>query len=696
MSSSIVEGLEDIAKSKARSQILVFRQSLDRLLRKEVLRGSVVKNEDDKDNGPLVLGVFDNDRQHERGLVLTLSSVTEKGPKPLYSGLQAAVRPTHAGNTPDTNSTEVLTPLDAKILPNGMTVIDPGVLHAHRRTRESKETRTLGDVVQPYRSLKPLEAPRPSRSGQRDCKLEFISQSGVGTLDQATPTYKGDYKFAALPTGQWLQYNTTATSSQHESEVKKRQRDQALAKVETQVTSSQGGGLDFDQAETKALFQAAYSSFAPTVDNSAAIIPESTRSQLWWERAGKRRLSSLFSSTLYPEADLEGDSSVAIEGSAEQFENVVENFVPENSPFRECEDANNTEAGDQKDTDEILVEISELLEILSSHQTIRNLATTPRPGAIETTKAITTTATPSDTEYDIHEILKAQLTLLVDSLPPFAVAKLSGDQLESLNVGTRLVVENYDYPGAMEPDEHTLQRRRAAAAAAAAASRTAVAPASRPGTYQTPSAATSYNRVAYGTNSARQPYQQPSRPPYGTSSTPAPTYQTPRPPSSSSQRPNYPQQYQPTTTPAYPQGPNVQQFQRPTQNGYGSYTGTPSQSSYAQRPTQPGYQQRAQETAQNYARSASPQKPVTNGQPPYYPQRQPPTPQPNFSAAKTNSTSYSVSEEQQAVIERTKLAHQQHLQRQSSGTPQTSAYAYEGSTERRETSNGTVVAAGTI
>lgn len=681
MSSSILEGLEDTAESKARSQILVFKQSLDKLLRKEVLRGSVVKNEDEKDSGTLIPGTFDNDRHHDRGLVLTLTSVTEKGPKPLYSGLQAASRPKNLVNTLDSDSLGVLAPLDAKILPNGMTVIDPGVLHAHRKLKESKDTRTIGEVFQSHGSLKPLEAPQPLRSGIRDSKLEFIGRDSLATLDRATPTYKGDYKFAALPTGQWLQYHSEATAAQHDSETKKREGDQDEA-------------AENDQAKVKALFQAAYSSFAPTIDNSAAIIPENTRSQFWWERAGRKRFSSLFTSVLYPEADLDGDTSKGNqEPVPEQFENVVQNFEVEESPFDERRDETDTVGGSQRDTDDLLTEISELLETLSSYQRIRHLDPTPRAAAPEGPKAAPTSASPSAAEYDTYEILRSQLALLIDSLPPFAIAKLNGDQLEALNVGARLLVESYDYPGTMEPDEQTLQKHRAAAAAAAAASRTAVAPGGRPGAYQTPSAATSYNRGAYNTNSARQPYQQPPRPAYGPTSTPAQTYQTARPPSSSSQRPNYPQQYQSTTTPAYSQVPNVQQFQRPMQNGYGSYNGTPSQPSYAQRPTQPGYQQRAQDNAQTYGRSASPQKPMTNGQQPFYSPRPSQTPQSSFSASRTNSASYSVSE-QQAAIERTKLAQQQHLQRQSSGTPQTPTYGYDGAAERRETSNGAPVAAG--
>jgi hypothetical protein len=634
-----------------------------------------VKNDDEKDSGTLIPGTFDNDKHHDRGLVLTLTSVTEKGPKPLYSGLQAASRPKNPVNVLDSDSLRVLAPLDAKILPNGMTIIDPVALRAHRKLKESKDTRTIGNVFQPHRSLKPLEAPQSLRSGTRDSKLEFIGRDSVATLDRATPTYKGDYKFAALPTGQWLQYNSGATAAQHDLEIKKGKGDQDEA-------------AENDQTKVKALFQAAYSSFAPTIDNSAAIIPENTRSQFWWERAGRKRFSSLFTSVLYPEADLDGDTSKGNqESTPEQFENVVRNFEVEENPFDEHRD---TAGSSQRDTDDLLMEISELLETLSSYQRIRHLDPTAAP---EGPKTATASASPSTGEYDTYEMLRSQLALLVDSLPPFAIAKLNGDQLEALNVGARLVVENYDYPGTMEPDEQTLQKRRATAAAAAAASRTTVTPGGRPSTYQTPSAATSYNRGTYSSNSARQPYQQPSRPPYSITSTPTQTYQTARPPSSSSQRPNYPQQYQSTTTPAYSQVPNVQQFQRPMQNGYGSYNGTPSQPSYAQRPTQPGYQQRAQDNTQSYGRSTSPQKPMTNGQQPYYSPRQSQAPQSSYSASRTNSASYSASE-QQATIERTKLAQQQHLQRQSSGTPQTPTYGYDGAAERRETSNGAPVAAG--
>ncbi len=683
-SSTILEGLEVTSEhingehasipepdSKARSQILIIKQAIDKILRKEISRGSVVKQEDDKEDNNFVSTAMDGDTAHERGLVLTLNSMTEKGPKPLYTGLQCSSGMSHAVETMRRTYADV----DANILPNGMTVIEPVALHAHRKLKESKDRRTIGQVFPPHRNLKSLEAPQPPRSSSRDSALQFVEAGRFDGFAKAKATYKSDYKFASLPTGQWLQYKNSPTADKADGD-----REDATGQ---------------DQTKIKALFQAAYSSFAPTVDNSTAVIPETTRSQLWWDKAGKSRFETLFSSIQYPEADLNSTSLLAGKASPVQddFETALTNFEAEENPL--ADSLENTDATEktQKDTEYLLADISALLETLSSYQQIRNLAPTPRPGVgTEPSKGA---ASPSSAEFDTYEILKSQLTLLIDSLPPFAVARLNGDQLEALNISTRMVVDSYDYPGSMEADEQTLQRRRAAAAAAAAASRTVTASVGRPGTYQTPAAAAAnYNRGAYNANTARPPYQQPTRP-YATAYTPAQSYQTPRPSSSTSQRPSYGQQpYQPSTAPAYNQGTSVQQFQRPMQNGYGNYAGTPTQPGYAQRPTQPGYQQRAQDNAQNYGRSASPQKPVMNGQQPYYPTRQPQPSQPSYATPRTASVSYS-GNDQQAAIERAKLAQQQHLQRQSSGTPQTPGYSYDGAAERRETSNGAPVTAGT-
>lgn len=662
-------------ESKARSQSLIIKQSIDKILRGEIARGSAIREEDEKDTIEGTSGLIDSDTGHERGLVLTLNSVTEKGPKPLYSGLQHS-------NELDMTSDSVrgiiagtFASLDAKILPNGMTVIEPVALHTLRQLKESKEKRTIGEVFPPHRSLKSLEAPQLSRNLQRDGVLEFGERPGVGALEKAKPIFKGDYKFAPLPTGHWLQYHSSATKNQIEPEEKRRQRGQTLNSGEGLADLSREDTLEHDQVKVKALFQAAYSSFAPSIDNSAAVMPENARSELWWNKFGKRRFQSIFSSIQYPLDGLDDrlDGMAQESPLRDDFETVVTDFEPEEHTLAEYLEAERVGEAGQKGTDELLTEVSELLETLNSYQRIRNLSSTPKSLPAEIPKAPTTAATPSTAEFDTYEILKLQLTVLIDSLPPFAIAKLNGDHLSALNIGSKMLVENYDYSGTMEPDDQTLQRRRAAAIASAAASRTAVAPAGRTGPYHTPAApASNYNRAAYTVNSARPPYQQPPRP-YATANTPTQPFQTPRPPSSTAQRPSY----------GYSQTTNVQQFQRPMQNGYGSYTATPSQAPYGQRPTQPGYQQRAQDNAQTFGRSASPQKPVVNGQQPYYAAQAP----------RPAASTYGVNE-QQAAIDRAKLVQQHQLQKPSSGTPQTAAYGYDGSTERRETPNGAPVAAG--
>merc|ERR1712169_10386 len=66
-------------------------------------------------------------------------------------------------------------------------------------------------------------------------------------------------------------------------------------------------------------------------------------------------------------------------------------------------------------------------------------------------------------------MLRDQLKILISSLPPFAVAKLDGDQLEELNISTKLLVEPPDYQGTGQVDDYTwrLQMARQATSAPA-------------------------------------------------------------------------------------------------------------------------------------------------------------------------------------------------------------------------------------
>jgi len=558
---------------------------------------------------------------HETGQVLTLRSQTEKGAQQLFSGLQI-----HREGTGDR-----LTVIDGRKLPNGFDLADPATMDVAALTQAGEKKRVFGDVFRMHRNLKQLELPRTSRSAARENILEFTSEPG---LDRLAAPNKQDYKFTSLPTGSWLSYNHAGSSL--DLDWKRMPRS---GTTDITATLHANHALDAEQQKGAALFKAAYSSFAPTSDNSTALIPESDRSQKWWRKYGQYRMSLVFKSP-YPEDVLNGDAvpdSGRPAAREEDFDDIVANYEPvDDDPYAE------TDKTDDKDLDAMLTEISELMETLNSYQAMRSLE--PRTS--------TSPSQPSTAEIDTFELLRSQLILLIDSLPPFAVAKLDGDQLQALNVSTRLLLDVPDYAGTSQVDDFTLQRLRAAQAATSAAGRTGPTLSQvRPNYQPAPvNPAAAYNAQARPYNAA-----VPATAAYGMRA--ATNYPTPRPPAPVP-RPAYPQQpYPHGGGGAYSSQPSVQPFQRPVQNGY-SYGSTPSHTPYAPRAGQPGFQPRTQESAMAYPRSASPPKPIVNGQAPTtYPSRQysqsPFTPTPPTNA----------STDQRANVERMKYP------RQESGTP---------------------------
>ena len=307
----------------------------------------------------------------------------------------------------------------------------------------------------------------------------------------------------------------------------------------------------------------------------------------YWRRYGKKRLTKIFK-TQYP--DLEEDRAKANEFSSieDNFDEIVANFTPieDDDEIQLAKDGPN-------DVSDVLDEVSQLLETVHSYQNIR--AASNRNTNI------------SGDEVDTYDLLRSQLSMLVSSLPPFAVAKLDGNKLNDLNISTNIMVQGVDYRGTGQADDYTLQRYRVAQQASSVASR---APQPQP---------------------ARTHYPTPATVPrYGTSFGPvAPqTAHTQRTATSYQQTPTTQRPYQSN---AYNSQAAVQQFQRPTPNGYSYGAQTPQ--SYAQTPSQPGYQQRAQQQAIAYGRTDSPTKPVVNGQAPYYNQAQYQRPQQPYSPA---------------------------------------------------------------
>lgn len=617
------------------NRIAAFKKHLDNLLRRNSLKDiSQVKSEPQVGNDETSVN-GDLKRTYPReegGTALTLYG-NSANPKQMFSSLK---QPTRVNLQPHdseaASSIEIQTSLNESKLPNGISATKV-VPHNDAEIKGKNSSRTIGQTFPPRSSLPQLEPPRKGKSAQKSSAMTWVDWFDAAVDSKALPNERGSYNLSALPSGRWLHYGGGTASKSNSNQTPQENGD-----------SRQPDNISQRQfADDKALFQSAYSSFAPSFDSSGAIIPEDAKDQMWWNKFGEKRFHALLS-LQYPEDELTGNTpddnaTVTQELDEDTLEEAVNSYIEENE-FPDLPKPKDDSASiEDKDMEEVLNEIGELLETLNSYNRMRNLVPPgSRPGS-EATPG--TPDTPSTAEISIYETLKASLSAMIATLPPYAVAKLSGEQLSDLNISKKMLVENSDYHGTMEPDDYTAQQRHASRIAPATGSRTSVPnmiPGSRPNNYQSPAASSPYNQRPISSNPRSQtPRGYPPQQAYGARQAQpnhyAPNiapqnFQSPRQPMSTPQRPTH-------GTPKYPQsassqygshGSALQQFQRSSQNGVGRYSPqqghSPAHSSpqqYQQRPTQPGYPQRAPESAYNTpmaaGRSASPQKPPSYATP---------------------------------------------------------------------------------
>ncbi|KAF2026821.1 hypothetical protein EK21DRAFT_73301 [Setomelanomma holmii] len=336
------------------------------------------------------------------------------------------------------------------------------------QSESKKKKTTIGEVFRAPAHLPQISPPKAARP----------TTGKSHTITFAPPeapkhTRKGSQSYAHqnLAAGFWLGYaGVDMPKDQSSPTAKQKSRQRALSMGEAQQPPSEAILVAVQQAKEDALFRSAYSSFAPTRDDATAIIPEETKNRVWWQKVGEKRFNDIFP---VDPALLNGDEAVAaeIDGPTDKddgFKDAVENFDPiEGGVLPQPEE----KSQEEKDTDEILFEISELLETLASHQRIRNLSltTNPRTPVVQNTSLASLAGSPSmpsTEEFDVYEMLKSQLTLLVSQLPPYAVAKLNGDQLDELNISRTILFETKEYKGVLEED--TLSRLAKTPAVAAA------------------------------------------------------------------------------------------------------------------------------------------------------------------------------------------------------------------------------------
>lgn len=646
-------------------------------------------------------------------------------PKQLFSSLQQPqkIAPTIPISALDT-AVKVILPLREASLPN---LISTTEVYPLPDPDSKKKPATIGDVFRAPPHLPQISPPKSARP---------TTSKGNNTITFAHPEVpkpqrKGSQSYAhqGLSSGLWLGYGgVDMPKDQTSPTAKQKSRQRALSMGEAQQPPSEAILVAVQQAKEDALFRSAYSSFAPTRDDTSAIIPEETKNMVWWHKVGEKRFNEMF--PIDPALlDPEEAKAVLANGTSDEdelFKEAVENFTPiEGDVLPGAEE----KSQEEKDTDQVLKDISELLETLASYQRIRNLSltTNPRTPVVQNASLANlagSPSTPSSEEFDVYQILKSQLTLLISQLPPYAVAKLNGDQMDELNISRTIIFDTKEYKGVLEDDQLLKLSKTPAMTAATPATlaRTGSGasahypmaghqygrpapsvqqPGGRPVYSQQPSLHRSSSlHLQRSPSGAAQPFQ-----PGGASYAPRPGY--PATPSYGQQAPR----------PSYGTTPSGQYFpQRLAQpGGYGGapasqyYGATPQaqgQARYATQPNQSTYYPRSQNVAPLYnggqapqARTVSPMKgappptpstygtrpgystPVSGGQmrSTYYGPPQYGTPQAPAAAAPfngmPNNTQQMMMERQQAQVaaqSQARLAAQNSFSssRQGSGTPQ--------------------------
>ncbi|EKG16615.1 hypothetical protein MPH_06196 [Macrophomina phaseolina MS6] len=559
------------ASSEADTNLLTGALALKKVLKNIVIRethrkATAVKVTEDKD------GAGDDDKAETNGVVkkepvdeevdsfsgsravLTLFA-SAQGNKQLFSSLQRPVKvegkKTKAEPTELDSGVDVTLPLDESGLPSMISTTKIIPVHTEDAIGGKNKGPTFGEVFGPPPKFRELKPPVPA--SQTANKGNTVTW-GPQDLTLRTGRRGSAYSSQKLTAGDWLGYSGLDVEKEPSSpSAKRKQRDRALSTGEVNPPLPDEEQAKLDKAKADALFRSVYSSFAPTRDDGVAVVPEETKNRIWWQKVGEKRFNEVFA---VDPALMEAQPGEAMEGVTEELANEDEAFKEAAEQF-EPEEFNAPEKlgqeGANKETDELLQEISELLETLHSYQRIRHSTLAPATRAPASQETTVRPSTPSSDELDIYGMLKMQLSLMVSQLPPYAVAKLNGDQLEDLNISKKLVIETKDYRGVMEEDQVSKLAKSAAIGA------TVGAPAVRPPGYP-----------------PTGPYARtPSAPQYASRSVgTAPSY--------------YPQQQGPTRTPSIPRYPS-QGFQ--TSGAYASAAQRPSYGgpAYAQTPRQPSY-----------------------------------------------------------------------------------------------------------
>ncbi|CAK7207587.1 hypothetical protein SEUCBS139899_010397 [Sporothrix eucalyptigena] len=457
--------VEDRAKRTAIAHITKFREAAYDLYRRETaypksgpLHG--------KSGGKIGSDEFVTISSSNRGLPVLTVFGNAPGPRQLFSSLP--VHSSTANSTDDdADSVEDIVREDVDINFGGNMTLTR--VFAPPQPDKSTRVPTFGELFPSPRNLPPLQPPKAPKSTTKSNTLGFYHPE----LVERSKYRAGSYSTQHITAGQWLDYSNATPSSQ----IKTRQRERAQS-----LAGRKPSATELELSEMESLFRGAFSSFAPSKDDSAAIVSASQVGRMWWQRVGHRVFQRMV------EAELDEDEHFISEVSTPE-DTVPAGVLDEEALQKTLEEWDDSlvdpsleevmgEKSDiDKDVDDMLQEVSDLIVTLASYQRNRNL-TLPTsqdrfsadPVNADMLRNGTLAQQPSEEEMLTYQTLKAQLSLIIQALPPYAVARLNSDKLAELNISTKIEVRGEEYRGILEEDESVVRARQAAAAQAAVSS----------------------------------------------------------------------------------------------------------------------------------------------------------------------------------------------------------------------------------
>ncbi len=603
---AIEPGKDPASNDEAIAQTLSFKQKAHEIFRREMTYPSVPESLQSLDSTNAL------QTSASGAVVLSIHGLAPKATE-LYSSLQ------HPVPAPD-NPEGTIRAISEKTLPQGIKMAKAMPYFFPSAVEKDKKSKTLGELFPPPRNLPSLQPPKAPKSTIKGVQVGWHHPEYA----EKSKYRSGSYTSTSLPLGRWLDYSNAAPPSQ----IMTKQRERAMSLAGAKPSTS-----DLEASEMEALFRGAFASFAPSKDDSSATISSGMVSQtVWWQKFGRRNFDRLM------EAESSDDSADDIEMAdvvpaeeidekliQEAIENWDDSMVDPGLEKACCPKKSDGE----KDVDDILQDVSDMIQTLISYQRNRNLqlptaSSQNRYAADPAHSDMLTNGTPvqpSEAETATYQALKEQLVLVIQMLPPYAVARLNSDKLDELNISTKMEIRTDEYQGVMEEDE--------AAARARAASMAVSTP--RPTAHRSSSSSSSlqYSQQYPTVNRApmpNQPYygaQTPVRQPSGIQRPPQtmPATYSQRPPSNTGYRPPNP----------FPATPYAQQLAKP-QVPYsqpGPYAGTPTQGR-APYPQYAGYPNTASHTPQprypSYTSNPQIPPPSYHHHQPYQPQHQHPHP----------------------------------------------------------------------